>query len=458
MVEDTIAAIATALGEASIAVIRVSGFFAIPSVERIFKSRQPLHLMKSHTIQFGHVVSLDSDKILDEVLVTVMKGPRTYTTEDVVEISTHGGIQAVQSVLSELLRTGIRLAEPGEFTKRAFLGGRIDLAQAEGVMELIKAQSDAAKNAALLQVEGSLTKLIRSLRKSLLELLAHIEVTIDYPEHDEEEATIHGVVLTAKKIVDELDGVLQAAINGKMIKDGIRMVLVGRPNVGKSSLLNQLTKSNRAIVTEIPGTTRDIVEERIQIAGLPIYIADTAGIRETSDIVEREGVLRSRQALSGADLLLVVIDCSRTLEDTDCELLAKAAHVPSLVVLNKTDLSCQAELKLLYELVDPDKVVPFSVYRPDCLTELERRIVSTVFSGSMKPRDATFLANSRHIVLLESVKQLLEDALASAALGETLDLLAIDIKQAWIVLGEIIGETPREDLLDQIFKQFCLGK
>ncbi len=455
---DTIAAIATAVGEASIAVIRVSGSCALGVVDRIFRGRVSLEQAPSHTVWHGWIVRLDSGQHIDEVLVTVMKAPRSYTTEDVVEIGCHGGTQAVQAILLELLRAGARLAEPGEFTKRAFLGGRVDLAQAEGVMELIGAQTVAGKDAALRQVEGSLTKLIKALRQNIVELMAHIEVTIDYPEHDVEEATSELIKDGVTRLSRELRDLIATAASGRVLKTGIRTVIVGRPNVGKSSLLNQLARAERAIVTDIPGTTRDIVEEGIQIAGVPLRVSDTAGIRETTDVVERLGVMRSRQAIKDADLLLIVIDASEALEEEDEELLALVSSLPAIVVLNKMDLPPRIGLEEISQHVALERIVQYSVFRPELLRDLEQAILRVVFGGELQPRDATFLANARHLSLLEQASVSLQQVLESLDMGVTLDVLAVDLRQAWVTLGEIIGETPREDLLDQIFSQFCLGK
>ncbi len=455
---DTIAAIATAVGEASIAVIRVSGNQAVDVVDRIFKGKNSLKDVASHTVWFGRIYSMDGKRVIDEVLVTVMKGPKTYTTEDVVEISTHGGFQAVQEVLGEVIRAGARIADPGEFTKRAFLGGRIDLTQAEGVMELIRSQTDAAKAASLRQLEGSMTTLIRNIRHQMIQLMAHIEVTIDYPEHDEEEATLKHVYVGVSQLEAELLRILTEANQGRILRDGIRVAIVGRPNVGKSSLLNQLARFDRAIVTDIPGTTRDVLEERIQIGGVPLKIMDTAGIRETLDVVEQLGVQRSKKALRDADLVLIMIDQSRDLSDTDIELMQEAKNLPVIVILSKSDLVCRTTANELQSFVDLERVIHFSVFDRSAIENLETLMIEVIFHGDMQPKDATFVANSRHISLIESALENLKGVLEAIRFGQTLDLVAVDLHSAWVTLGEIIGETPREDLLDQIFSQFCLGK
>ncbi len=456
--QDTIAAIATALGEASIAVIRISGEQSIELVDRIFVGKNVLCTVETHTVHYGHLVSLDDHATLDEVLVTVMHAPRTYTTENVVEVSTHGGTQTVQRVLLEVLRAGARLAEPGEFTKRAFLGGRIDLSQAEGVMELIGAHTAAAQHAALRQIEGSLSSRVRELREQLIRLMAHVEVTIDYPEHDEEDVTMGRVWDGCIGILKDVEEILQTADQGRILRDGVSVAIIGLPNVGKSSLLNQLVRKERAIVTDIPGTTRDVLDEFIQLEGVPLHILDTAGIRDTGDVVERIGVDRSRQAIADADLLIILIDGSRLLTAEDRELLGLTCDHASLVVLSKQDLVQVVSQTEIEEEFPCSTCVQFSVKDRKLLGQLEEAILTKVFSGKMKPRDATFIANTRHIRLLEESKLLLEQVLQSVNEGQTLDLVAVDLHQAWITLGEVIGETPREDLLDQIFTQFCLGK
>ncbi len=456
--EDTVAAIATAPGEASIAVVRVSGRDALSVVDRIFRGRRPLRKTGSHRVLYGRIVRLRDGEHVDEVLVTVMRGPRTYTTEDVVEIGTHGGARVTEAVLTEVLRAGARLAEPGEFTKRAFLGGRIDLAQAEGVMELIRAQTTLARAAALRQVEGSLTVAVGDLRQVLLELMAHIEVTIDYPEHDEEEATGRMVERRGAELLAALDGLLGMAMGGRILRDGVRTAIVGKPNVGKSSLLNQLAGVDRAIVTDIAGTTRDIIEETVHVGGVALCLMDTAGIRETDNVVEQIGVERSRAAMAGAELVLLVLDGSRPLDGTDRELLAHAAGRRAVIVVNKSDLPQAVSQAEVAAECGCARVLSYCALRREDASRLAETVRDLVLSGVGLSGDPTFVANARQIGLLEGARAALVRALDGAAQGVTLDLAAADIRQVWMLLGEIIGETPREDLLDQIFSQFCLGK
>lgn len=458
MSEDTIAAVATAVGAASLAVIRVSGPEAVAVVDRVFQGSRPLRSVPSHTVWYGYITRLDGGQTLDEVLVTVMLAPRTYTTEDVVEIGTHGGLQTVNAVLSEILRSGARLADAGEFTKRAFLGGRIDLAQAEGVMELIQAQSEGGRRAALDQVQGSLTRGVRGLRQQLLQAMAHIEVTIDYPEHDVEMATTQEVARVAREVRHGVDSLLRTAASGRILRDGIRTVIVGLPNVGKSSLLNELVRSERAIVTDIPGTTRDVLEERVELAGIPLRLLDTAGIRETEDRVERLGVERSRAAMKDAEVIVLVVDGSRELTLADRKLLVELQGRAALVLLSKADLGRGVSVPQIREYLPEDRIIPYSIYESNLRSKLEDAFRGVIYSGAVAVSDATFVANARHMALLDRARRQLDDTIDAAVAGVTLDLVAVDLREAWRSLGEIIGETPQEDLLDQIFSQFCLGK
>ncbi len=458
MEEDTIAAVATAVGEASLAVIRVSGRRAVDVVDRIFRGRRFLRTVSSHRVLYGRIVKLEDEEILDEVLVSVMHGPKTYTTEDVVEIGTHGGIRVTEAVLTEVLRAGARLAEPGEFTKRAFLGGRIDLAQAEGIMELIRAQSSLARKAALRQVEGSLTTVIAQIRQELLELMAHLEVAFDYPEHDEEDVTAQMIVRRGSKLLESVDGLLAMAKGGRILREGVATAIVGKPNVGKSSLLNQLACAERAIVTDIAGTTRDVVEETVQVGGVALRLMDTAGIRETDDVVEQIGVARSRSAMEASGLILVVIDGSRPLDETDRDLVRYSAGRPAMIIMNKSDLPQVVRKEELRDLSAGAPVLAHSALRAEDAAALERAIHDLILSRGGMSDDPTFIANARQSKLLEDARIALVMAVEAAEAGVTLDLVAVDIQETWLVLGEIIGETPREDLLDQIFRQFCLGK
>lgn len=456
--EDTIAAVATALGEGSIAVIRISGPEAINVAARIFRSRADLRAADTHTVHYGKIVDPAEGRILDEVLVTVMKGPRSFTAEDVVEVSTHGGVIAVKSVLELILRSGARMAEPGEFTKRAFLNGRIDLSQAEAVIDLIRSKSDRAFQLARKQAEGELSDRIKPLRERLIALLAHVEVNIDYPEHDVAEMTAGEIRRIGGEALDRVNGLLATANEGRILREGIVTAIVGRPNAGKSSLLNALARDNKAIVTDIPGTTRDIVEETVSIGGIPLRLLDTAGIRETSDVVERIGVERSRSALQEADLILLVINRHEALHEDERELLRQLADRPAIVVVNKIDLPGSADLSEAVKTYGADRVVYLSAKDGTGLDELERAVSRMFLGGTVEASDLTYVSNARHIAALHRARQSLEDAIRAADEQVPIDLIQIDLAAAWEALGEIVGDAAGESLLDQIFSKFCLGK
>lgn len=458
MNEDTIAAVATALGEGSIAVVRVSGPEAIDKVAPLFKSREDLRQVPTHTVHYGWIHDPESGSVLDEVLVTVMRGPRSFTAEDVVEISTHGGIVAVQSVLELILRSGVRMAEPGEFTKRAFLNGRIDLAQAEAVIDLIRSKSTRAFQVARKQAEGALSKRLVPLKEQLIELLAHVEVNIDYPEHDVAEVTAGVIREHCGAVLRQVETLLRTAAEGKVLREGIVTAIVGRPNAGKSSLLNALVKENRAIVTDIPGTTRDIVEESVTLSGIPLRLLDTAGIRETEDVVERIGVERSRGALGDADLILLVLSRSEALHEEERRLLAELRDRPAIVILNKMDLDARLEEEEVRGLYPPERIVTLSAKEGEGLEALERAVSKLFLSGGIESADVTYVSNVRHIALLHAAARSLGDAIEGAEQGLPVDLIQIDIAAAWESLGEIVGDTASESLLDQIFSKFCLGK
>lgn len=458
---DTIAAISTPMGEGAIAVVRLSGEEAIQIAGRLFKSvsGKPLTEMASHTIHYGHLIDPKSGQVIEEVMATVMKGPKTFTKEDVVEINCHGGIVSVNRVLQLVLNHGARLAEPGEFTKRAFLNGRIDLSQAEAVMDLIRAKTDRAMNVALGQMEGRLSKLIRKLRQEILETLAHVEVNIDYPEYDDVEEMTHNMLLEKASFVqDEIQKLLQTSQQGKILREGLATVIVGRPNVGKSSLLNSLVHENKAIVTDIPGTTRDVIEEYVNVRGVPLRLLDTAGIRETEDIVERIGVEKSRQVLKEADLLLLVLNSSEKLTQEDRNLFKAIEGMDAIVIVNKTDLPQQIEMDKVRELASEHRLVTTSLLEDRGVEELEEAIASLFFSGSIEAGDITYVSNSRHIALLNQAFHAIEEAIDGVRSGVPIDIAQIDLTRTWELLGEIIGDSVHESLIDQLFSQFCLGK
>jgi tRNA modification GTPase len=458
MINDTIAAISTPLGEGGIAVIRVSGDEAIPLVDRVFRGKTKLSEAATHTVHYGAIKDPASGQKLEEVLVTVMRAPRSFTMEDVVEVSCHGGIVSVKKVLDLLLEQGIRLAEPGEFTKRAFLNGRIDLTQAEAVIDLIRAKSDRAFQVAMKQVDGALSKKIKQIRHQLVELMAHIEVNIDYPEHDVEEMTNAFIKDKCTDAVRQIEELLHTAQQGKILREGITTAIVGKPNVGKSSLLNALAQENRAIVTDIPGTTRDVIEEYVNVGGIPLKLLDTAGIRETSDVVEQIGVERSKTALAEADLILLVLNSSEPLDAEELRLIEQVKDKQTIVILNKIDLPTKIDIGLVESHFPQDRIVRLSLQEHRGLSDLEKAISDIFFAGGLDTNDMTYVSNVRHIHLLKQALKSLQDALAANEEHVPIDMIQIDIRAAWEQLGEIIGDAVGESLIDQIFSQFCLGK
>ncbi|WP_370622203.1 tRNA uridine-5-carboxymethylaminomethyl(34) synthesis GTPase MnmE [Bacillus sp. JCM 19034] len=455
---DTIAAISTALGEGAIGIVRLSGDQAIQVADKMYKGKQALTDVASHTIVYGYIVDPKTGERIEESMVTVMRAPKTFTCEDVVEINCHGGIMSVNRVLQLALRLGARLAEPGEFTKRAFLNGRIDLSQAEAVMDLIRAKTDRAMDVALHQVEGRLSKHINELRQALLETVAHVEVNIDYPEYDAELMT-HGLLREkAEYVKKEINKLLVTASQGKVLREGISTAIIGRPNVGKSSLMNSLVHDTKAIVTDIPGTTRDVIEEYVNVRGVPLRLIDTAGIRETEDIVERIGVERSRQVLQEADLILLVLNYGEELSDEDRALFAAVKAMNVIIIVNKTDIEQKIDLDEIKRLAENRPVITTSLLHDKGIDELEEAIASLFFAGSIEHDDMTYISNSRHIALLEQAKSTIEDAIEAIEMDVPIDLVQIDITRAWELLGEIIGDSVQESLIDQLFSQFCLGK
>ncbi|MBA9085921.1 tRNA modification GTPase [Fontibacillus solani] len=459
MLSDTIAAISTAVGESGIAVIRVSGPDAIAEVERVFRSKTTLTEADSHTVHYGFIIDPKNDEKLEEVLVSLFRAPRSFTTEDVVEISTHGGIISVKRVMDLLLlQPNIRLAEPGEFTKRAFLNGRIDLSQAEAVIDLIRSKSDRAFSLALKQVEGKLSRKINELRHSLVETLAHIEVNIDYPEHDVESMTMDFIKRKCTEVSSGIDELLKHASQGKILREGITTAIVGRPNVGKSSLMNTLARENKAIVTDIPGTTRDVIEEYVTINNIPLKLLDTAGIRETMDIVEKMGVERSKAAVNEADLILLVLNSAEELHEDEIILMEQLQGRSVLVLLNKIDLPQRLEREKVTQYFPESAIVELSAKTEEGLDHLEDAISSLFFGGKLESGDLTYVSNVRHIALLKKAQQSLADAYEAADSGIPIDILQIDVRLAWEQLGEVIGDSAPDALIDQIFSQFCLGK
>ncbi|MGO0658756.1 tRNA uridine-5-carboxymethylaminomethyl(34) synthesis GTPase MnmE [Bacillus mycoides] len=455
---DTIAAISTALGEGAIAIVRVSGDDAIEKVDRIFKGKD-LTQVSSHTIHYGHIVDLDTNQVIEEVMVSIMRAPRTFTRENIVEINCHGGLVSVNKVLQLILAQGVRLAEPGEFTKRAFLNGRIDLSQAEAVMDLIRAKTDRAMNVAINQMEGRLSKLIGHLRQEILETLAHIEVNIDYPEYDDVEEMTHNILIEkATHVRAEIAKILETSKQGKILREGISTAIIGRPNVGKSSLLNSLVQEKKAIVTDIAGTTRDVIEEYVNVRGVPLKLIDTAGIRETEDIVERIGVERSKEMMSQADLVLIVVNYSEALTNEDEDLFRAVQGKDFIVIVNKTDLTQGIDMERVTDLAVGNRVITTSLIEEQGIDELEKAIADLFFEGTIDSADMTYVSNARHIGLLTQAGRTINDAIEAIENGVPIDMVQIDLTRAWEILGEITGDTVHESLIDQLFSQFCLGK
>lgn len=451
---DTIAAISTPLGEGAIGIVRLSGTKALDIAKSIFKGKD-LTTVASHTLNYGHIIKPSTGEVIDEVMVSVMLAPKTFTREDVIEINTHGGIAVTNDILQLLIKQGARMAEPGEFTKRAFLNGRIDLTQAEAVMDLIRAKTDKAMSIAIKQLDGSLSQLISDTRQEILNTLAQVEVNIDYPEYDDvEEMTTALLRDKTREFQALLEQLLRTAKRGKILREGLSTAIIGRPNVGKSSLLNTLLREDKAIVTDIAGTTRDVIEEYVNIKGIPLKLVDTAGIRETDDLVEQIGVERSKKALQEADLVLLVLNASEKLTEQDKALLALSQDSNRIILLNKTDLDQVIEKDQL-----PEEAIPISVLQNQNIDLIEDRINQLFFDHTgLIEQDATYLSNARHISLIEQAVQSLEAVNEGLALGMPVDLLQIDLTRAWEILGEITGDAAPDELITQLFSQFCLGK
>ncbi|AFJ25933.1 tRNA modification GTPase TrmE [Streptococcus parasanguinis FW213] len=451
---DTIAAISTPLGEGAIGIVRLSGTDSFAIAQKIFKGKD-LASVASHTLNYGHIVDPDKNEILDEVMIGAMRSPKTFTREDIIEINTHGGIAVTNEILQLVIREGARLAEPGEFTKRAFLNGRVDLTQAEAVMDIIRAKTDKAMNIAVKQLDGSLSDLINNTRQEILNTLAQVEVNIDYPEYDDvEEATTEIIREKTSEFEALLTNLLKTARRGKILREGISTAIIGRPNVGKSSLLNNLLREEKAIVTDIEGTTRDVIEEYVNINGVPLKLVDTAGIRETEDIVEQIGVERSKKALKEADLVLLVLNASEPLTDQDRQLLEISQDSNRIILLNKVDLPEKIEIDQL-----PEDHIKISVLKNQNIDQIEDRINALFFENAgLVEQDATYLSNARHISLIEKAVESLQAVNEGLALGMPVDLLQVDLTLTWEILGEITGDAAPDELITQLFSQFCLGK
>ena len=449
---DTIVAISTAMGVGAISIVRLSGNDAINIVNNCFKGKD-LTKVESHTINYGHL--LDNGEVIDEVLVSVMKAPRTYTMEDVVEINCHGGIISTKRILETMLTNGARLAEPGEFTKRAFLNGRIDLVKSEAVMDIIDSKTEEANKLALSQLTGTTSNMIHSFREKLKQLLASIEVNIDYPEyHDIEVITKEQVSSEIVKMKHELEKVIKGSKNSTLINEGIKTVIVGRPNVGKSSILNKLLEQDKAIVTDIAGTTRDIVEGEINLDGILLNIIDTAGIRSTDDVVEKIGVEKSISMIEDADLVIVVLNNNEPLTAEDKEILSKTKEKQRIIVINKTDLPTNIDISK----ENLKNVVHTNANTVEGIKQLKSKIIELFQLETLKTKDYTYLSNARQISLAKKAYQSLKEAETGLNNNLPIDMVEIDLKETFDLLGEIIGETYSEEILDHLFANFCVGK
>ena len=451
---DTICAISTSQGVGAISIVRVSGEEAIEIVNKVFKGKD-LSKVPSHTINYGHIV--DHENVIDEVLVSVMKAPRTFTTEDVVEINTHGGIAPTNRVLELLLENGCRLAEPGEFTKRAFLNGRIDLLEAEAVMDMIDAKTETQRKMAANQIDGKTSSLINELRDDMVQIISNINVNIDYPEYDDVEMITNDVLVPKiTKLKEKIQRILKESENGRIIKEGIKTSIIGRPNVGKSSLLNALLQEDKAIVTNIAGTTRDIVEGQVSINGILLNMIDTAGIRKTEDMIEAIGVEKSLKTLEDADLVLFMLNNNEELTDDIKELLERIKEKKYLVLINKIDLENKLNRKELK--VDPNRIIELSITEDKGIDELKNKITEMFNLSEIETKDPTYLSNSRSISILKRCLKRVEDIEQSLINNMPIDMIELDIKNIWEELGTINGSTYEEELLDEMFSRFCLGK
>ena len=451
---DTICAISTSQGIGAISIVRVSGEDSISIVNKIFKGKD-LTKVESHTINYGHIV--ENDTVIDEVLVSIMKAPKTFTTEDIVEINTHGGIAPTNKVLELLLENGCRLAEPGEFTKRAFLNGRIDLLEAEAVMDMIDSKTENQRKMAANQISGKTSNLINDLRNDMVQIISNINVNIDYPEYDDVDIITNDLLIPKiTNLKEKITKILKESENGKMIKEGIKTSIIGRPNVGKSSLLNALLEEDKAIVTDIAGTTRDIVEGTISVNGILLNMIDTAGIRETEDVIESIGVEKSKKIMDESDLILFMLNNNEELTDDIKELFTKVVDKKYLVLINKNDLETKLDIRELN--IDKDRIINLSIINNQGIEELKNKISELFKLNEIETKDPTYLSNTRSISILKRCLKSVEDIEQSLKDNLPIDMIELDIKNIWEELCTINGTTYEEELLDEMFKRFCLGK
>ena len=458
---DTIAAIATARGQAGIGIVRVSGPLALPIATELFRSpcKVPPAQLPTHTLTYGHVVDTSaSDAVIDEVLLGVMRAPKTYTGEDIVEFNCHGGIVPLTAVLDRVVKSGARTAEPGEFTKRAFLNGKLDLAQAEAVAELIASKTDLSRKIAIEALAGKLSETVNNFNDRLAALLAEVEASIDFPEEDLDFMKVETQLKTARSVQNELTTLLETAADGRLITEGVNVAILGKPNVGKSSLLNALIGTNRAIVTDIPGTTRDTIEEMINIGGIPLKLIDTAGIRATDDVVEKQGVERSKAVIDSAELLLLMFDASQPLNDADHELLRIAQSLKAILILNKVDLPVVTPATTLLAHCPKKRLVETVIPDGKGLDKLKATVCQELLGEEFVVGESPILTNARHQEALRRANEALRYVIESLENGMPPELVAVDLRISLDGLGDIVGKTTTEDILDRIFAQFCVGK
>lgn len=458
---NTICAISTALSPSAISIVRMSGPDAVSIIKKIFKpkNKERFENLTSHTIYYGEIIdNQNEDKVLDNVLVSYMQGPNTYTGEDIIEINTHGGIYVTKAVLGLCLKNGCHLAEPGEFTKRSFLNGKMDLSQAEAVMDLINSETKEFATSSINQVRGTLSYYITELKKEILGIISKIEVNIDYPEYDEPELTIKEINEKLIEIDKKIDEVLSTSDTGKIIKEGIKTAIIGKPNVGKSSLLNNILKEERAIVTEIPGTTRDTVEETINLEGIPLKLIDTAGIREASDEVEQIGINKSKDLTKSSDLIIAMFDSSRELSEEDLEILNEIKDKKAIVVLNKSDLEQKIDENKIKEFVSDDEIIHISAKHDLHLSSLEEKIKKLFMNNDIQIKNDIILTNVRHKDALMKAKEFIEETIRQTEANISQDLLAINLESAIGELNLITGESISEEVVNAIFHNFCVGK
>lgn len=454
---DTICAISTAIGESAIGIVRISGKETANILQELFHhSNKASEQLLPWRFYYGHIVT--GGRELDEVLVVLFRGPKSYTREDMAEIHCHGGNVALRRVLKAVIDMGCRPAEPGEFTKRAFLNGRLDLSQAESIMDMIQAKTELAFDTAMLQLSGNLSMVINGIRAELLKMVTHLAVNIDYPEEDIIEITYEEIAPQVASIRDQIEALIRDADRGRIIREGLKVALIGRPNVGKSSLMNALLQEDRAIVTEIPGTTRDVIEEYLNVRGIPVRLMDTAGIRDTEDIVEKIGVERTRARYQEADLILTVLDISEPLTEDDRELLGQVSDKPAIIILNKSDLEHKFSEDSIREMLPKAKIIRTSTVNEIGLSTLEEAIEEAVNTNSVNPSSYSFITNVRHLSILEEGLSLLDDVMKAIRERQPYDLIEMDLRGLFDTLGRITGDTLSEDLIESVFSQFCLGK